>query len=635
MRIKSVHIKNYRALRDITVPFDDVTTFIGPNGVGKSSILRALDWFFNGNGKQDALTPEDCAFGAIDDPIEVQVTFDHLSDTDRDALEKYAPSGSTEFTAWKIHSPNGEESLSANAKGFRPFTPIKQATKVAEKKALYNDLRQQHEDWGLPRASTNQAIQESITTWESNHIDELDDIPDTLQTNFFGFNSSGKMSGLFDYVLVTADLRASEESIDNKSSIIARILERAIDRSAADEQIQEVADESKRKQEEIYKKAFGTQLRELEGKLNTVVERYSQGRTVSVQPAEIDLKPTRTTFEVSIHDGETETTVDHQGHGFQRTLLISALQILASSGRTAENGTICLAIEEPELFQHPIQEIVFAKVLRDISEEPSRHIQVTYATHSPYFLEARHFDQVRRLTRSAQDRGVHVNYGTVDEVKTLLNNVVKPTTVDRQLDAAVTGQLSIALFANRVLLVEGTTEPAVLYGVYDRNQVGGLEAEGLSIVSAGSKDSIALVHAILTSLNIPVFTLFDGDANFATRSNGKNAEKLEDERRGHITSNRRLLKYFNRTEMDFPPQSVNETFAVFRDHLETFLTEEWPEWSQKFLEVQRRTGVSGKKNSQLYRLATLEAEGSVPQMLIDILDRSRGKYSEPQIARIL
>lgn len=634
MRIKSVHIKNYRALRDIEVPFDNVTTFIGPNGVGKSSILRALDWFFNGTGKQDALAPEDCAFGAIDEPIEVRVTFDHISDTDREALEKYAPPGSTEFTAWKIHSPNGEESLSANAKGFRPFTSIKQAAKATEKKSLYNDLCKQHPDWTLPKASSSQAIQDAMTAWESDHIGKLEDIPDALQTNFFGFNGSGKMSGLFDYVLVTADLRASEESIDNKSSIIARILERAIDRSAADEQIQAVADESKLKQERIYRDAFGVQLRELEGKLNNVVERYSQGRSVSVRPADIELKPARTTFEVSIHDGETETSVDHQGHGFQRTLLISALQILASSGRTAENGTICLAIEEPELFQHPIQEVVFAKVLRDISESPSQHVQVTYATHSPYFLEARHFDQVRRLTRSAKDRSVQVKFGTVDKVKSLLDGVVNPETVDKQLDAIVTGRLSIALFANRVLLVEGTTEPAVLYGVCDRDQVGGLEAEGVSIVPAGSKDSIALVHAILTSLDIPVFTLFDGDAGFERRANGKDAQKLKNERLGHIASNRRLLKYFNAAEVDFPNQSVGEVFAVFHDHLETFLETEWPEWNQKLIEVQARTGISRNKNGQLYRLVTLECEGEVPRLLMDVIDRSRGKVPKAAEQRL-
>ncbi|MDC7715593.1 AAA family ATPase [Vogesella sp. LYT5W] len=48
MKIQSARIKNFRTLKDMTIPFDSVTTFIGPNGAGKSTVLRALDWFFNG-----------------------------------------------------------------------------------------------------------------------------------------------------------------------------------------------------------------------------------------------------------------------------------------------------------------------------------------------------------------------------------------------------------------------------------------------------------------------------------------------------------------------------------------------------------------------------------------------------------
>lgn len=61
MKIQKVQISNFRSLRDVSIDFDDVTTFIGPNGVGKSSVLRALDWFFNG-GKTSALTDDDCSF---------------------------------------------------------------------------------------------------------------------------------------------------------------------------------------------------------------------------------------------------------------------------------------------------------------------------------------------------------------------------------------------------------------------------------------------------------------------------------------------------------------------------------------------------------------------------------------------
>ena len=61
MKIQSVRIKNFRALKDVTIPFDSVTTFIGPNGAGKSTVLRALDWFFN--GKCNGLIPVDTSIG--------------------------------------------------------------------------------------------------------------------------------------------------------------------------------------------------------------------------------------------------------------------------------------------------------------------------------------------------------------------------------------------------------------------------------------------------------------------------------------------------------------------------------------------------------------------------------------------
>ncbi|MFC5055402.1 AAA family ATPase [Saccharothrix xinjiangensis] len=43
MRIARVRIRNFRCLEDVEVRFDEVTTLIGPNGVGKSTVLRALD----------------------------------------------------------------------------------------------------------------------------------------------------------------------------------------------------------------------------------------------------------------------------------------------------------------------------------------------------------------------------------------------------------------------------------------------------------------------------------------------------------------------------------------------------------------------------------------------------------------
>lgn len=622
MRIKSVKVKNFRALRDTEIEFDSVTTFIGPNGVGKSTVLRALDWFFN-RGRGQELTGDDYSFGVTDEDISVQVTFTDLTATDREALGKYVTEGTTTFTAWKIHrASNGEELLSANAKGYSEFTKIKSEPKVAEKKKLYTVLRTDRPDLELPSASTGPAIERAMTEWEADNLDRLEDVSESLETNFFGFNSGGKMSGLFDFVLVTADMRASEESTDGKSSIIGRILERSVDRTAADEEIAAVVEESRQKQQEIYQEKFSNQLEGLTTQLNEVVHTYAPDREVQVTPSEVELKAPRTTFSVSVLDGDGRTPVENQGHGFQRTLLVSALQVLAESGTAGDEGVICLAIEEPELFQHPTQAQTFAKVLRTLADDVDKRMQVTYATHSPYFVETRHFNQVRRLTRSkGATSDVSVHSATVEKVKKKLTGVTRPNSVESQLDNVIANQLSVALFAQRALIVEGTTESAVFYGVADKLSVGSLEARGIAIVPAGGKTSIPMVHAILTCLGIPTYALFDGDSGFEdrARANGKEENKINTEKAAHAAANRSVLRYFGLQEVDFPDAQVGSYAAVFEDHLETFMKEEWTEWAESCSGMESTTGVSLRKNQSVYRTATLDANGDVPEMLNAIL----------------
>lgn len=626
MKIQSIRIKNFRTLKDVTIPFDSVTTFIGPNGAGKSTVLRALDWYFN--GKLGSLTEKDCSFGATDEEIEVRVTFSDLTEKDRNELGKYAPTGVTTFTAWKRHGQDGSESLSANSKSYAPFNTIRGKGSAADKKAAYSELRALDSSLGLPAWSNVDAANQAMTTWEAAHTDQLVDAPESLQTNFFGFNSGGKMSGLFDYVLVTADLRASEESVDGKSSIIGRILERSVDRASADEEIAKIVEESRAKQQNIYEEKFKAQLEAMTTQLNEVVTSYSPGRAVTVTPSEVQLKAPRTTFDVAVLDGTTETAVERQGHGFQRTLLISALQLLAQSGAASAEGVICLAIEEPELFQHPIQAQTFAKVLRSLAEDACKRIQVTYATHSPYFLEARHFDQVRRLTRSSGETPtVTVHLATVADVKARLNGILSADTVDRQLDAIVANQLAVALFAHRAFLVEGTTESSVFYGIGDRTSPGSLEAAGISIVPVGGKTSIPLAYAILSLIGIPVYALFDADGGFEARAkvNGKSQDKIDVERQSHVAANRMVLKYFGRTEEDFPSTTVTDGFAIFEDNLEAFLSAKWAEWIISCNSVEAAAGISLAKNQLAYRMATLKAEGAVPEMLLQILDKAEGK----------
>src|SRR5947199_62509 len=75
MKIKQVRIHNFRSLREAEIDFDTTTCFIGPTGAGKSTVLGALDWFFNGE-KTLALDEQDLHSGAGCRRILVEVEFD-------------------------------------------------------------------------------------------------------------------------------------------------------------------------------------------------------------------------------------------------------------------------------------------------------------------------------------------------------------------------------------------------------------------------------------------------------------------------------------------------------------------------------------------------------------------------------
>lgn len=150
-----------------------------------------------------------------------------------------------------------------------------------------------------------------------------------------------------------------------------------------------------------------------------------------------------------------------------------------------------------------------------------------------------------------------------------------------------------------------------------------LESEGIAVVAANGKGSVALTHAVLTALGIPTYAVFDSDAGFEARAKakGKPQEKIDSERAGNVAANRRLLKYFALTEEDFPAQVVADEVAIFADHLEALLEAEWPEWVARCAADQKTAGIDLRKNQFAYRAATAKADGDVPQVITEILGK--------------
>lgn len=628
MRIKSIRVKNFRCLEDVRVDMEALTSFVGPNGAGKSTVLRALDWFFNGETR---LVDEDVYSGAVDNRrISVEVKFSDLTVADREALgSMYAPPGSTTFTAWRIWD-DGNDKMTARARSFPAFEEIRIAGSAKEKKGLWDDLIARGEAPGLPKWTNLGAADQAMTLWESDNPDRLEETESGV-THLFGFNGQNKLSGLFDFVLVTADLRASEESVEGKKTIIGRILERAIDREGANAAFEALAREVSEKQAAINEEHLGEQLDDLAEALTAEVSAFAAGRGVRLHPRTPDVRPSPASISVAISDALNETSVDRQGHGFQRALLISSLKLLAARGAQGNDGSvICLAIEEPELFQHPTQARVFSKVLRALADNPTGGLQVMYATHSPYFIDPRFFDQVRRVTRRQHAPDEHpsvtVHDASLDAVaKRLDGSGVTDVALRSRWDQMCTKNLAEAFFAAAVVLVEGDTDKAILDGIAAREGQSALEVEGVTVAYSGGKQHLFTPHAILAELSIPTLVVFDNDKGGGSRmrADGKPADVAATTEANEIATNRRLLAYLGETVVDNPEGQISANVHVWADRLEDVIENEWGGWKNTRQSIVHSGRGAAGKNAATYALAAQECPAAPSGALIEVMDAAR------------
>jgi putative ATP-dependent endonuclease of the OLD family len=291
-------------------------------------------------------------------------------------------------------------------------------------------------------------------------------------------------------------------------------------------------------------------------------------------------------------------------------LLVAALKLLARRGAQAgQAGTICLAIEEPELYQHPTQARAFASVLRTLAEDTASGMQVAYATHSPYFIEPRYFDQVRRVTRRPVPGGyprVRVTHASIESVCKRLEGYEPELSVKSRWDQICLRHLPEAFFADGVILVEGDGDKAILEGA--TGTLNSLAVAGVAVAAASGKTKMLIPHAILAELDINTLLIFDNDSGCRARMERQQKDEV-DIGLAELTirdQNIKILRYFDLPEQDYPVGVLSTRVVAIDDTIEAMLTRDWPAWENTRSELVRQgRGVDGK-NAATYWLAAHE-----------------------------
>lgn len=542
MKLIAATVKNFRSLKDVSVTFDSHTALIGGNGAGKSSILKAIERFYSTTKVLD----QDDFFGRDQsEPVEIELTFDELSEQETDTFETRVRDG--QLVVSRVFDTSSRSGRYFGSVPQNPdFAAIRAHPTAAPKNTAYRDLRTQNPDYAeLPAATSAAAAEANMRAWEEAHPEQLELMPD--DGNFFGFQNAGRgaLKRHTSFVFIPAVREASVDASDGKSSAIGKLLELIV-RSAIlqREDVLQFKAEMTERYQELVSADNMPELGTLAGQLTDDLKGLYRDAAVGLEWREVEELPVPLPMaDVSLSDDGFGGPVDRQGHGLQRAFVLTLLQHLARTSvlpEPAENDvdpeavneeqpqveapSVILAIEEPELYQHPTKQRHFTSVLRGLSEGTlpgaESSTQIMFCSHSPMFVSLERADEIR-LARRTECEGSdykHCSLQSLDlgEVAQKLETACQKPAGSFSAETLVPRlhilgtELAEGFFANGVVLVEGRSDKAAL--VATAKLLGcDFEAAGIAVLSAEGKPNLDRPYAIFRDLGIPVFVIWDCD----------------------------------------------------------------------------------------------------------------------------
>ncbi len=609
MRIKRLSVRNFRSVRAESLEMGDLTAILGPNGAGKSTMLHALSLFY---GQKTQVEPDDFFGRNFADPIEIGVTFESFSEQENDAFASRIHDN--EMTVVRVFETGVRNSGRYYGVALKHdgFQTVHEADGAVAKRQAYNALRDQGGIYAdLPQVNSLPAVIEAIDEWEAAHPDSCTPMRDEGQ--FFGFTNvaKGALNRASHLVFIEAVRDVTTDAKDSKGTVVAQLIELLV-RSVVQQRddIRAWQQKSSAEYKDLTSPENLAELADLSGQLSETLKVFYRDAAVGLewQPAQDFIIPLPTA-DVLLDDDGFEGPVDRKGHGLQRALILTLLQHLAiaiaNAKEDVEEGAedeaqpleqtpgLILAIEEPELYQHPSKQRHFASVLRRLSQtglpNVANQIQVVFASHSPLFVSTDKFDDIRLAKRVLVDGQ--------DFKECRLSSAKLSSVVERQEDIMgvergsydtegfrarlhiINPEVAEGFFADLALLVEGEGDRAAILAT--ANKMGlDLEAMGIAILPVGGKNNLARPALIFQALGIPTYIIWDCD-----KGDGKAA-------------NHSLLRFHGASEDDLfdAADVVHDEYACFRSKLETTLVAEITDLNGFIDEVREAFSIAKKED---------------------------------------
>lgn len=584
MIINSVRVCNFRCIRDETLKCEGLTVLVGANGCGKSSFLRAIELFYTLHVR---VTEEDFYNKNVEQPISITIVFNSLTQEELELYKSYLD-GTTLTVEKNIIFPGGRgnERYFGSKMQNPDFQEVRNVTAALNKRDTYSRLREQYAD--LPTVGRADDIEPALLEWEQKHPEFLQRIQDSGQ--FFGFREVGnaKLERFTRFIPVPAVRDASEDAMEGRTSYLTDLIDLVVRQVL---QQKPELEKFKKDTQEAYKELMDVknlpELPKLADDLTNTLQTYVPEAQLSLdwKIDEFNI-PMPSAFATLIED-DFKGDVSKKGHGLQRAFILALLQHLTivrgvSEVQTYEEVTdstqetieeqrnivpnLVIAIEEPELYQHPNRQRHLAQIFAQLTEsglDSGERLQIIYSTHSPLFIGIDRSDKIRLLQKekllSNSPKETRITLVKMDHIAQKLAEVmgasegtITESSLRARLKNLMTPMVNEGFFASVVALVEGESDQSAIQEVARQIGVDFVET-GISLIPVRGKPNLAYPILIFSELGIPVYVVFDCDA----KTDDKHSELV--------------MKLCGCPDEQLPRTTVKENIACFETDLEALL----------------------------------------------------------------
>lgn len=538
MKLEKIILKNFRGYRDETViSFERLTAFIGRNDAGKSTILEALEIFFN--NEQVVCEREDLSINATNPLIEISCVFSGAPD---------------EIIIDTANPTNLSDEYLLNADQLLHIKKVFPATAAKPKEKVYfvcqhptaenandlldlkrTELRQRAVAIGVPtgnynanvNASMRAAIRDHITDLQISNIALMVDKEDTKKV----------YEAISNYLPIFALFQSDRQSRDDDKEVVDPM------KIAIQQALQELELQLEQIKAQVREKAIETANRTLE-KLREMAPELARELT-----PEFRSEPNfASQFKLSIK-AEDNIPINKRGSGVRRLVLLNFFRAEAERRRAGNIGNhVIYAFEEPETSQHPDHQEILIQAFLQLSESPSSQIVLT--THTPALAGLLPLNSLRFIEKGPQSR--IVSSGT-DEV------------FQKVVDALGVLPHPIPNNASAAILVEGKGDLVFISHAAEKLREGGyipatFQESRIALVPIGGCGNIKhwQTKKIITQFGIPYGVLLDSDLGTpeAVKNTAAITELRTNNIKAYLTRKREPENYIDIACLNLPAGTV-------------------------------------------------------------------------------